>query len=46
MARQQRIFYACQAVAITPKGKGTVATANVIKGLVSYALITGDQGTA
>ena len=40
MARQQRIFYACQAVAITPKGKGTVATANVIKGAQSVGMST------
>ena len=37
MARNQRIFYACQAVAITGRG-GEVHAANVVKGLQSVGM--------
>ena len=37
MGRNQRIFYACQAVAITGRG-GEVHAANVVKGLQSVGM--------
>ena len=37
MAHNQRIFYACQAVAITGRG-GTLAAANIVKGLQSVGM--------
>lgn len=37
MARNQRIFYACQAVAITPRG-GAISAASIVKGLQSVGM--------
>jgi hypothetical protein len=37
MARNQRIFYACQAVAITGRG-ATPAAASIVKGLQSVGM--------
>jgi hypothetical protein len=38
MARNQRIFYACQAVAITEMGKGSVVANDVVHGLQSVGM--------
>ena len=38
MARNQRIFYACQAVAITARGAGAVAAADIVHGLQSVGM--------
>lgn len=38
MARNQRIFYACQAVAITPRGTATVASTHVVHGVQSVGM--------
>jgi len=38
MARNQRIFYACQAVAICPRGTTTVATDHVVHGVQSVGM--------
>lgn len=38
MANQQRIFYACQAVAITPRGEGTITSADIVKGAQSVGM--------
>jgi hypothetical protein len=38
MARNQRIFYACQAVAIAPRGTGTVTAAHVVHGVQSVGM--------
>ena len=38
MANQQRIFYACQAVAITGQGAGTVTSANIVRGAQSVGM--------
>ena len=37
MARNQRIFYACQAVAITPRG-GPISAGSIVKGLQSVGM--------
>jgi hypothetical protein len=38
MANQQRIFYACQAVAITAQGAATVTTADIVRGAQSVGM--------
>ena len=38
MARNQRIFYACQAVAITTRGLGRVARDNIVQGVQSVGM--------
>ena len=38
MAFNQRIFYACQAVAITPRGTTTVTAAHIVHGLQSVGM--------
>ena len=38
MATNQRIFYACQAVAIAPRGTTTIAGAHIVKGLQSVGM--------
>ena len=38
MAHNQRIFYACQAVAITARGAGTVAATDLVHGLQSVGM--------
>jgi len=38
MAEQQRIFYACQAVAITAQGAATVAPGDIVKGAQSVGM--------
>ena len=38
MARNQRIFYACQAVAITARGAGAVVAADIVHGLQSVGM--------
>lgn len=38
MARNQRIFYACQAVAIAPRGTGTIASTHVVHGVQSVGM--------
>ena len=38
MANQQRIFYACQAVAITAQGAATVTNANIVRGAQSVGM--------
>ena len=38
MAHNQRIFYACQAVAIAPRGTGTLAASHVVYGLQSVGM--------
>ena len=38
MAHNQRIFYACQAVAIAPRGTGTITAAHVVYGLQSVGM--------
>lgn len=40
MSRNNRIFYACQAVAITNMGKGSVDTGDMIHGLQSVGITT------
>ena len=38
MAHNQRIFYACQAVAITSRGAGSVATTDIVYGAQSVGM--------
>jgi hypothetical protein len=38
MSRNQRIFYACQAVAITPRGVGAVTSEHVVHGVQSIGM--------
>ena len=38
MAFNQRIFYACQAVAITPRGTTSVTAAHIVHGLQSVGM--------
>ena len=38
MAHNQRIFYACQAVAITSRGKGSVAATDIVYGAQSVGM--------
>lgn len=38
MSRNQRIFYACQAVAITPRGVGVVTSEHVVHGVQSIGM--------
>ena len=38
MAHNQRIFYACQAVAIAPRGTGTLGASHVVYGLQSVGM--------
>ena len=38
MAFNQRIFYACQAVAIAPRGTATIAASHIVKGLQSVGM--------
>jgi hypothetical protein len=38
MAFNQRIFYACQAVAVAPRGTGTVTSSHIVHGLQSVGM--------
>lgn len=38
MAFNQRIFYACQAVAVAPRGAGTVTSSHIVHGLQSVGM--------
>ena len=38
MANQQRIFYACQAVAIAPRGTGTLTSSHIVEGAQSVGM--------